>query len=347
MHIAAAGERPRLTLAGGVFAAMLTVVLVEGLFAVPLSIPALWNVPGFDVIALRRYWMEINLIQWNPACARWDPELSYTLRPGTCTFSNPGYQNEYRINTLGVRDDEESLHQPEIVVLGDSHTMGMGVAQDETYPSQLETMVGLKTLNTGVSSYGTARELGILERVDRSRARYLLIQYCSNDFDENREFIDSGGKLPRRDREWFDSHVEADNIRRRYYLGKFTDSLAWSVWQGLQVRMASESHAAARSVEQSNQSLDYLLKVIDRHPVDLTGMKVIILEMEFPADYREENASRLERLLAGYQGSRRLSSVQILDVMKGLGPEYFLPLDGHMNPLGHRRVAERVASMIR
>jgi hypothetical protein len=123
--------------------------------------------------------------------------------------------------------------------------------------------------------------------------------------------------------------------------------LAWFVWQGLQVRMASESHAAARSVEQSNQSLDYLLKVIDRHPVDLTGMKVIILEMEFPADYREENASRLERLLAGYQGSRRLSSVQILDVMKGLGPEYFLPLDGHMNPLGHRRVAERVASMIR
>jgi hypothetical protein len=283
---------------------------------------------------------------WNPACAQWDPELVYTLKPGTCTFSNPGYMSEYRINRLGVRDSEESLHQPEIVVLGDSHTMGMGVEQDETYASQLETISSLKTLNAGVSSYGTVRELGMLQRIDTTRARYLLIQYCSNDYDENREFIDSGGKLPRRNRDWFDSQVEADKIRRRYYLGKFSDSLLSLASQRLLVRVGGDLGTGTGDGHNSDQ-WEYLLKVIDRHPVDLSGMTIIIFAMEFPADYRQEDAPRLEQRLTDYRGHRRLSRVHVLDVMKGFGPEHFLPLDGHMNALGHRRVAERLASVIR
>ena len=38
--------------------------------------------------------------------------------------------------------------------------------------------------------------------------------------------------------------------------------------------------------------------------------------------------------------------IGFLDVMKDLGPEFFIPLDGHMNALGHRRVAERLAAVI-
>jgi lysophospholipase L1-like esterase len=344
MHVSTAAERPRLTLAASVLSAMLFLVLVEVLFPLPLSISALWRVPGFQAIASRQYWLEIDLIQWTPACARWDPELSYTLRPGTCTLSNPVYTNEYRINTLGVRDDEESLTQPDIVVLGDSFTMGMGVEQDETYANQLEQTLNLKVLNTGVSSYGTARELGMLQRVDRSRARYLLIQYCSNDFDENREFIDNDGKLPARAREWFDMQVESSKSGRRYYPGKFTDNLLWFVWQSLQVPLQRESYARERIAEPSDQALNYLFDVIERHPVDLSGMKIIIFQMEL--FNVEADPSRLEQLVAHYRNSSRLSGAQILDVMTGLGPEHFLPLDGHMNALGHRRVAERLARII-
>ena len=342
VHVSIAAERPRLTFAATVLSTTLTLVLVEGLFALPLSIPRLWQVPGFHVIALRRYWSEIDFIQWNPACAQWDPELWYTLRPGTCRFSNPGYDNEYRINRLGVRDDEESLEQPDIVMLGDSHMMGMGVEQDETVASQLERMLNLKVLNTGISSYGTARELGMLQRVDRSRARYLLIQYCSNDFDENREFIDNGGRLPARAREWFDTQVEGSKSSRRYYLGKFTDSLLWFVWE--RSPLASDSQARARNAEQSDQALQYLLDVIERHPVDLSGMQIIIFQME---SLNEGIPSRLEQVLADYPNKNRLSGAQFVDATAGLGPEYFIPLDGHMNALGHRRVAERLASVIR
>ena len=341
-HVSIAAERPRLTFAATVLSTTLTLVLLEGLFALPLSIPKLWEVPGFHGIALRRYWSEIDLIQFNPACAQWDSELSYTLRPGTCTLSNPGHSNDYRINTLGVRDDEESLKQPDVVVLGDSHTMGLGVEQDETYASQLEKLLNLKVLNAGVSSYGTARELGMLQRVDRSRARFLLIQYCSNDFEENREFIDSGGKLPARDREWFDTQVEGSKSSRRYYPGKFTDSLLWLVSERLQ--LSANDFARLREAERSDQALKYFLDVIERHPVDLSGMQIIIFQME---SLNEGIPSRLEQVLADYPNKNRLSGAQFVDATAGFGPEYFIPLDGHMNALGHRRVAERLASVIR
>jgi hypothetical protein len=334
VHVSIATERPPLTFAAAVLSATFTLVLVEGLLALPLSIPALWQVPGLQAIAARRYWLEVDLIQWNPDCAQWDPELSYTLRPGTCTYSNPGYKNEYRINTLGVRDDEESLKQPDVVVLGDSHTMGMGVEQDETYASQLESMLNLKVLNTGISSYGTARELGMLQRVDRSRARFLLIQYCSNDFEENQEFIDSGGTLPARAREWFDMQVEGSKRGRRYHPGRFIESFLWSMWDQERGRNPGLSH----------QALHYFLDVIERHPVDLSGMKIIIFQIEsFPND---ADPSRLEQVLADYP-KHRLSGAQTVKVQTALGPEHYIPLDGHMSAMGHRLVAERLAAVMR
>jgi len=344
VHLGAAGEPIRLRIAAGVLMSVLTAVLAEGVLAASLWIPALWNVPGFNVVALNRYWWDINVIQLNPACAQWDPELAYTLRPGTCTFSNPGYRNEYRINRLGVRDDDESLDRPVIVAAGDSHTMAMGVDEHESYATQLERITGLKTLNTGVSSYGTARELMLLDRVDRSETHYVLIQFCSNDFEENREFLASG-TLPRRTREWFDAQVDNDRARRRYYAGKFIDLSLSAIRRGLERRVSTDSpqEVPGRS---SKQFLEDLLKVIERHSVDLAGTEVIVFEMDALSDYRKENAAYLQQLLIDYQARARLRNVRVVDVMKDFGPDLFIPLDGHMNALGHRRVAERLAAVI-
>ena len=39
---------------------------------------------------------------------------------GNCMFINREFSNNFQINSFGVRDDEESLLHPEVVVLGDS-----------------------------------------------------------------------------------------------------------------------------------------------------------------------------------------------------------------------------------
>ena len=170
----------------------------------------------------------------------------------------------------------------------------------------------------------------------------MLIQYCSNDFEENQEFIHSG-KLPTRTGEWFETQVENSKRGRRYYPGRFIDSSLWFVFERLHV-LPSDIRARERQVEHSDQALTYLLDVIERHPVDLSGMKIIIFQIEsFPDN---ADPSRLEQLLADYP-KNRLSGAQIVDVTSQLGPEHYIPLDGHMNALGHRRVAERLASVIR
>src|SRR6266576_3235851 len=47
-----------------------------------------------------------SLIQFDPNCARYDPEVTYTLKPGVCTFENLEFTNQVRVNRLGLRDDE-------------------------------------------------------------------------------------------------------------------------------------------------------------------------------------------------------------------------------------------------
>src|SRR5690606_35502099 len=88
-------------------------------------------------------------------------------------------------NTLGLRDDEASLDHPSVVVLGDSYTMGWGVAQSEAYPQQLEALYGEKVLNAGVSSFGTAREMKLLKKINLPHVNTVIIQYHPNDFEEN------------------------------------------------------------------------------------------------------------------------------------------------------------------
>ena len=67
--------------------------------------------------------------------------------------------------------------------------MGWGVSEGATFGKRLEGRTGLRVLEAGISSYGTARELTILRRSDTQDTRYLIIQYKSNDLDDNLAFV--------------------------------------------------------------------------------------------------------------------------------------------------------------
>ena len=51
-----------------------------------------------------------------------------------------------------------------VIVLGDSHAMGWGVEDYDTFRQCTGLEFGYETVNLGVSSYGTVRELRRLER---------------------------------------------------------------------------------------------------------------------------------------------------------------------------------------
>src|SRR5688572_20115164 len=140
-------------------------------------------IPRFCLATFRKYcnaW-DRNIIQFNPAYARYDSLLYYTLRPGTFVFSNREYQVTFDVNSAGLRDSEHALDHPRVISLGDSFAMGWGVEQDQTYAAGVAAKTGLRVLNAGISSYGTAREIALLKRLQTDSVRFLVFQYCRSE----------------------------------------------------------------------------------------------------------------------------------------------------------------------
>jgi hypothetical protein len=147
---------------------------------------------GLRSVYIREDWQSY---QGDLERVRYDPEVTYLLRPGTVSFSNREFDDQYQANSAGLRDDDESLVAPDVICLGDSCTMGWGVGQEETFPQVLERRTSLKVLNAGVSSYGQARSVLLLRRLDRSNLRAVVVQYFFNDYQENQSFLEAGGQL--------------------------------------------------------------------------------------------------------------------------------------------------------
>lgn len=128
------------------------------------------------------------------------PELGFQPRPNSerkLRIHPPGGASEEwvveRVNRHGFRGPEVSPAKPpdvfRIACLGDSHTYGFAVADDATWPAQLEarlreTLPGraIEVLNAGVNGYDTVQEIQWLqEGVLGFEPDLVLLAYFAND----------------------------------------------------------------------------------------------------------------------------------------------------------------------
>jgi lysophospholipase L1-like esterase len=307
------------------------------LIAHPFAVPE-----GRLLEILRQLYIEQRgYIQYDPDCAAFDEVLTYTLRPGTCTFANSEFSHAYFVNELGVRDDERSLRAPEIVVLGDSFAMGWGVAAQETFPELLEARVGVPVLNAGISSFGTARELMLLERIDTSRLRVLVLQYSDNDFEENATFRGFAGHLPTRSRDAYDELVAQRRRAERYWFGRHTARVVRTLLRRLTRSLRPVSSSAPQTrFGHGDVEVEAFLDPLLRTPVDLRGVEIVVVELLS----RGAPDAEFVETLASWIADDRAGGLHLqpLDLSGVLQPEHQLRLDDHLNPLGHRVVAEAI-----
>lgn len=113
---------------------------------------------------------------------------AYKLKPGLCTLNNIEYRTTQHIDANGFRNPDESFYQATTVAIGDSHTFGLGVNDEDTLSRQLTDHHGIKTLSLGVPTYATFRELETL-RLYAPQAKNVIFQYCDNDYEENRAYL--------------------------------------------------------------------------------------------------------------------------------------------------------------
>ncbi len=266
------------TVAFLLFNVIFAVTVVEIVLATVMGAPSVAGaMPRSVRLLFQQVYRHFNrsIIQFEPACTQYDPQLTYILKPGQCTFENVEFRTEVRANRLGLRDDEAALEAPDVIVLGDSFAMGWGVQQDETLSRVLARASGLKVLNAGISSYGTPRELKLLERLDTSALKFLIVQYHDSDLVENAAFREHNGTLPILTQPQYQATVDWYQARRGYRPGKYVSGLFQKV-SGLET---PDPNAPRMSVISSVEEAELFLNVLahgSRTPLD--NVRIIVFE---------------------------------------------------------------------
>jgi hypothetical protein len=316
------------------------VILAEGALARLVAVDEPTGIHRLDRLARDLYWANVSYVQFDPDCARYDPELAYTLRPGACTFANTGFSIGLSVNSAGLRDDEASLDAPRIVVLGDSQAMGWGVDQEQTFAKLIEAETGHKTLNAGISSYGTARELLMLRRLDLRGVHTVILQYSDNDARENRSYLAEGRLDPMPEAEY--AAVVAGNRAAGGGFGSYLP--AW-------VRLAMEETAPPGETESRNR------------PVQELGDEEVFVEVLAGWDWGNDpphlvmfdvnvggRGGKFMRAVSEAPGlaalRSKLSDLTILFTPEILEPDDYLFPDGHLSPEGHRKLAAAVVTVL-
>ena len=319
---------------------VISMLLAEGLLLAMYHHPAAWYPAGLRRFLTTEYFNRRDIVQLDERHARYDADLFYTLQPGAFMFENVEFSTQFVVNTLGVRDNQRSLTQPEIVVAGDSYAMGWGVQQDESFPELIERRTGRRVLNAAVSSYGTVREARLLDRVDLSRTTTLIVQYAPNDFNENDEFLTRGNQyMPSRREEWLAAIAEQRRRGRYWPFRMVYDSVVWikrgiTGWPqgGFEPTHYPPDAAAER----------FLNALMHASRKDLSALRIIVLDIdEDPAFIRA-----LDRLRQSETYPPYIRGMRVVDLSGRLTPDLRYVLDDHLNARGHAAIADALMPAI-
>ncbi|MBI4872459.1 MAG: hypothetical protein HY814_12945 [Candidatus Riflebacteria bacterium] len=336
----------RLLLAASSFA--FSIALFEGL-SFYLMLSGLGPDSPKPLLAYYRgyYWYSPfrHVIQFDPACSVYDDELFYRLKPGNCTHTGLRFSNAYSVNSLGVRDDEESLTSPGVICLGDSHTMGWGVDQQDTFTQLIERKTGLRALNMGVSSYGTVRELLLLKRADLSGLKVLVIQYDDNDLMENTRYLSNGRVLYVRPREFWNQMAEREK-RNRYFPGRHFFELLRSPFRGPSDTAPNPTKRAGAH-DAAAHARAFLAVVASFDRPELRKARLVVFDVRNEIHQDEPSEKSFSSALAALKPSGSVGGLAgrltVLELARKLnGAAYRQVIDNHLNEAGHRLVADAI-----
>ncbi len=284
--------------------------------------------------------------QSKPDCVEADDYLIYKPKDGVCRFTNPEFDISMTFGPRGrAVPPQPATEKKAIAVLGDSHAMGWGVNDDQTFSSVIAEKLKVDVFNLAVSSYGTRREVrrllksGLLDQVDT-----IIIQYCDNDFGENwtefteadyvksaNEFkstlqtynqaMSSGGpaqngfnpalaRLKYAVREPFDAVLRTVGLKKGYDFMPFGDDF-------------SPHHQA-------------LKKVFNQYANDLKDKKIFIF-------YSNAHGAKFKNFPSGKDDTVKNLFFFQPDLVRS---DYYT-LDDHLNPAGHKRVGEAVVELLK
>lgn len=260
-----------------------------------------------------------------PGCIKPDPELIYVPAHRSCEFQDIEFST-----TLTFTDEGRYTgRKPEgtgIAVIGDSHAMGWGVNDEETFAAHLQLLTGRPVYNLAVASYGTARELirlrqsGVLDKVDT-----VILQYCNNDRNENLHFDAA------------EHHTLHDKVFNPMPAKDDDQSKLTRLTKGYLLALAAPIRRLADRVRRRDFAPHYepMMAELRRHAEILHGKDVVVF-------YSNPYGLKYRNFPAG--PNSEMPNVRFADL--GLDQSDYRQLDNHLTPAGHRRAAERLHQIL-
>lgn len=271
-----------------------------------------------------------RIIVYQDQSGQYHKDLFYTLKPGKSTFDNLEFSTSYAVNSMGLRDQEEDLTRPEIIFLGDSFTMGWGVEQDESYPELLENKLQRKGLNASISSYGTAREHLLFQKTDHQNCQLLVLQYCSNDEEENEYYVQSDFNFKPSSKKVYRGRCFYDKINGAYYAFKYSFSIfKYSIGVIL-------AKVKPRITIKEIPAIENLHKILQLIRAEYTG-PIILFNLE-----SHRTSVTIYQQFVQYFKAKSEPNLYLFNAAAFLGEEDYFNIDDHLNLDGHQKLAKEL-----
>ena len=263
--------------------------------------------------------------QSNDNCIEYDKELIYVPKKTSCDFNNLEFKTKLNFDEYGRYSNHPiSKDKNAIVVLGDSHAMGWGVNDKDTFSAILEKKINRPVYNLAVAGYGTPRELIRLEKSNLiNEAETIIIQYCYNDYGENKDFL-----------------INTDDQAKEKFdiVGK---SKPMSFWKKLRKSFRYSLTIPIDIITNKNQLMDF-----NNHQ-DLFESK--LLESNILKDKNiiifYVNGYDMKFLNFPIGKSKKFNNLNYYDF--DIGERYTFRIDGHLNERGHNYIAEELYKIIK
>ncbi len=264
-----------------------------------------------------------NIWQSREECVKFDEDLVFVPGITSCNFKNLEFDTKLNFDNLGRYSEHPKTNTKGIAVIGDSHAMGWGVNDNETFSFLLEKKIQRPVYNLAVSGYGTVREIirleksGLLDKVDT-----IIIQYCYNDVGENLNFKINNYENAKEKFDMMVTSKPVSNFRKLIKAVRYSATIPIDI------------------ITKKNQLLDFdghktvLFDVLSDFP-SLNNKKILIFYT---------NGFNMKFFNFPKGKSNKMDNVHFLDI--NMGEEFFFKIDGHLTHYGHSFIAKEISRQL-
>ncbi len=336
-----------------------------GLLVVEAAVRIIW---GRGIVLYPRYHTGAEYGEYRIRRIRPDSRFKHTSRDGKW---------EFRTNAAGFRNDEDfDYEKPEgvfrVLCLGDSHTQGYEVEQEETFAAVIGrelAAAGLaaQSINAGVSGFSTAEALVLLENEGvRYAPDAVALGFFANDYEDNLKAglfrLEEGGL-----KEVKHEHLPGVRIQDRLYsipgtkwLGENSHAYAMAfnaTWNFFKARLAARAReqavveSAVPSKEAPDRRETELAVALLRRMVEFCREQAILLVvLDIPyIDAAGEPRSSVRpeiRALLAEENTMTLYFEDRLAGAAGSGELHVPHGQRHISRLAHRELGAAAAELI-